>query len=134
MSYNMMYLINKNVTIFILETEVLNYPKSCLKKLNVIKTYSKWMSQGLIFHKNFSRIDVKGINAAQPIWSSSCPLQGLKQAKTKQKCYFCLFYTLCRIAWGPFRLSHIDAYHINLSYWPKNQSLKFFQKILRIGG
>ena len=49
MTYNMMYLINKNVTIFILESEVLNYSKSAEFYRYIIKTYSKRMSQGLIF-------------------------------------------------------------------------------------
>ena len=94
----MMYLINKNVTIFILETEVLNYPKSCLKKLNVIKTYSKWMSQGLIFHE----ISVIGPWVSKINWYE-CGLTYMvvrlsnvrsktgKTGKTGKKCIFCVF-------------------------------------------
>ena len=34
----------------------------------------------------------------------------------------------------PYRLSHVNALCINQFYQPKNQSMKFSQKILRIGG
>ena len=42
--------------------------------------------------------------------------------------------SLRRTGWWPYRLCHINALHINLFYSPKDQSLKFSQKILRIGG
>ena len=45
-----------------------------------------------------------------------------------KKCIFSSKLTLCRTAWQPYRLSHINALRINLSYSPKDQSLKFWQK------
>ena len=50
--------------------------------------------------------------------------------------FFCVFtpsLSLCWTAWQLYRLSHINALCINLSYLPKDQSLKFSQKILGIG-
>ena len=70
---------------------------------------------------------MKGINVAQTIGSSDSNVRS-KTGKKYKKLYFCLFYTLCWIAWQPYRLSHVDALHINLSYWPKNQSLKLPRK------
>ena len=45
---------------------------------------------------------------------------------------FSHFLSSRRTSWQPYRLSHIDALHINLSYWPKDQSLKFSQKKIEI--
>ena len=56
------------------------------------------------------------------------------QSKLKfvqKKCIFpvfCMKLSLCRTAWWSYRLSHIDAICINLSYSPKNQSVKFSRK------
>ena len=44
------------------------------------------------------------------------------------KCIFTPFLSLHRTARQPYRLSHITALPINLSYSPKDQSLKFSQK------
>ena len=52
-------------------------------------------------------------------------------SKTGKKCLFWVFrpfLSLCRTASWPYRLSHINALHINQFYWPKNQSMKFSQK------
>ena len=43
-----------------------------------------------------------------------------------------MFLSLCWIASRPYRLSRINALHINQSYEPKDQSLKFSQIFLRI--
>ena len=47
-----------------------------------------------------------------------------------KKCIFSSKLTLCRTAWQPYRLSHINALCINLSYSPKDQSLKFKKKCI----
>ena len=72
-------------------------------------------------------IDAKGIDGAQPIWSWGCLTWAQKQAKNA-------FLSLCRTAFPPYRLSHINALGIIQSYLPKDQFSKFSQKILRIGG
>ena len=57
-------------------------------------------------------------------------------SKTGKKCLFCVFWpilSLCRIAAWPYRLSYKNALRINQFYSPKDQSIKFSQKILRIG-
>ena len=41
-----------------------------------------------------------------------------------------IFMGLRRTTWRPYRLSHIDALRINQSYYPKDQSVKFWQKLL----
>ena len=41
---------------------------------------------------------------------------------------FCLCLSLHQTVWQPYRLSHINALSINLSYPPKDQSLKFSLK------
>ena len=43
-------------------------------------------------------------------------------------CVFSPFLSSCLTAWWPYSLSHIDALRINLSYLPKDQSLKFSRK------
>ena len=45
-------------------------------------------------------------------------------SKKGQKCIF-------QTAWQPYRLSHIHALCINLSYKPKHQSLKFWRKNIK---
>ena len=50
-----------------------------------------------------------------------------KTGKRHKKCIVSLVYALCWTAWRPCRLSHIDALCINLSYWPKDQFLKFLR-------
>ena len=52
----------------------------------------------------------------------------------KQKCNFCLFYTLCQTAWRPYRLSHINALCINLTTHSRTNPWNFCETILRIGG
>ena len=47
---------------------------------------------------------------------------------------FTPFLSLHQIAWRPYKLRYINALHINVSYSPKDQSLKCLRKILRIGG
>ena len=57
--------------------------------------------------------------------------------KNRQKMHFFvfrLFLSLCKTASQPCRLSHTNAFCINQSYQPKDQSTKFSWKILRIGG
>ncbi len=52
-------------------------------------------------------------------------------SKTGKKCIFCvfcLFLSLRRTVSRPYRLSHIIALYINQSYWPKDQSMKVWQK------
>ena len=52
-------------------------------------------------------------------------------SKTGKKCIFGLFrlfLRLCRTASRPYKLSHINALHINQFYTSKNQSQKFSQK------
>ena len=44
-----------------------------------------------------------------------------------QKCIFACFRP-CRIACRPYRLSHINALRINLSYWSKDQSPSILPK------
>jgi hypothetical protein len=65
------------------------------------------------------------------MWLNLFGLQAVK------KCIFSVFspfLSLCRTAWRPYKLSHIDALCINLLYQSKDQCLKFSQKKLRIGG
>ena len=50
-----------------------------------------------------------------------------KNQKPK-KMHFTPFLSLRWTAWWPYRLSHINALRINLSYLPKDQSLRFSRK------
>ena len=47
-------------------------------------------------------------------------------------CVFWLFWSLCQTTSWPYRLSHINALHINQFYWSKDQFIKFLKKIFRI--
>ena len=56
--------------------------------------------------------------------------------KSGKKCIFCvlrLFLSLWRTASRPYRLSHNNALCINQLYKPKDKSMQFSWKILRIG-
>ena len=53
------------------------------------------------------------------------------RAETGKKCFFCvfrLFFPLCQTASQPQMLSYINAFRINQSYLPKDQSVKFSRK------
>ena len=52
----------------------------------------------------------------------------LKKGVKAQKMHFYAFFDLGRTTWWPYRLSLIDAFSINISYSPNNQSLKFLWK------
>ena len=52
----------------------------------------------------------------------------LKKGLKHKKCIFSSKLSLCLTAWQPYRLSKINALHINWSYSPKDQSLKFLPK------
>ena len=59
-----------------------------------------------------------------------------KSSKTGRKWIFCVFMpflSFCRTASQPYGLSYINAIWINQFYLPKDQFMKFSQKILRIG-
>ena len=66
-------------------------------------------------------IDAKGIHFTQPIGASGC----LTEAQFTPK-----NLSLHRTAWQPHRLSKMDALRINWSYSPKDQFVKFWQKLL----
>ena len=65
-------------------------------------------------------------------WHLNIPMS-LSDSKIKvpQKFFqkFRLFLSLCRTASRPYRLSHINALHINQYYYSKDQSMKFLHKI-----
>ena len=63
-----------------------------------------------------------------------CFFPGISPVKVVKLQAHCIFGLFCckevffRTAWQPYGLSHIHALRINLSYKPKNQSLKCFGK------
>ena len=64
-----------------------------------------------------------------PMVSSGYPTLAQKRGKNTKYAFFTPFLSLCQKAWQPYyRLTYINALHINLSYSPKDQSLKFLQK------
>ena len=73
-------------------------------------------------------IDAKGNDVAQSLWLWGCPALAPKQPKNTKNAFFCLFWSLCQTVSRPYRLSHINALHINQSYTSKDQSQKFSQK------
>ena len=86
-----------------------------LKKTPPILNVFLWKFHGLVLGL-VGKIDVEGINVAQPIWLSDCPTWAQKRAKNIKNNIFSPFLSSCRTAWQPYRLSHIDALCINLSY------------------
>ena len=59
------------------------------------------------------------------LWWSAPFVEGLTEHK-KGTCS--PFWSLCRTAWQTYKLSHINAFCISLSYQPKDQFMKFLQK------
>ena len=57
-----------------------------------------------------------------------CPTYAQKRSKNTKNAFFPLLSILWT-AWLPYRLSHLNSFHIKLSYLSKDQSLKNWQNI-----
>ena len=117
------------------------------QKKNSENFFSKWLTQkNWVFfklansHKFFVKISwigpwVSRIDWCEGHWCGSTYMVerlsevGSKTGKFFIFCVFCLFLSLPWTASRPYRLSHIIALYINQSYWPKDQSMKVWQKI-----
>ena len=105
--------------IIFFETKNLNRPtqnhnsQNCFEKMSWI---SPWVSR---------------INWCEWHWCGSTymamRLSGQTDRQKKHFLCFRLFLHLPRTASQQYGVSHINAIHINQSYWPKNQSMKFSQ-------
>ena len=51
-----------------------------------------------------------------------------KKGEEHKKYIFIPFLSIRRTAWQPYKLNHINPLRINLSYLPKDQSVKFLRK------
>ena len=83
----------------------------------------------IFFRENFKNWSLgEWDKLMQNLYDRQAVQHKLKKWVKTQKTHIYPFLSLRQTAWRPYRLSHIYALHINLSYSPKNQSLKFSQK------
>ena len=121
--------------------------KKIKKKKSKVADSKSWDFQNRQFSFFFARIPgigpwVSRINWCKGHWCGSTHIVRLsrvrsKTGKTGKKCIFCVFAcfsTLLKTTWWPYRLSHINALHINLSYPHKTIPWSSCKKYWEFGG